>query len=190
LLSHRKDDSTAHCKYSLCAGSYFSFSYRLYVNDSIVPDDDNDDNASELEILIHAYLRDVHYSTRRKTVFNVIYANLNAGLVALPMAAEFAGIPMFVLGILIIATCSGYSSYIVVSLFNEHSVRTLEDLCGRGYGRNGFILVCVFELLLSLSLMCITLDVWADISSAVFGTFRHMPSRLTHRSFGLLIGRY
>jgi hypothetical protein len=141
-----------------------------------------------LEILVHAYLRDVHYSTRRKTIFNVIYANLNAGLVALPMAAEFGGIPLFVIAVIFVAVASGYSSCIVVNLFTEQGVRTLEDLSTKGYGRSGFIITCAFELLLSLSLMCITLDVWADISSYVFSTFAHMPIQLTHRSFGLLIG--
>lgn len=150
--------------------------------------DDDDDAASELEILVHAYLRDVHYSTRRQTIFTVVYANLNAAFVALPMAAQFGGIPIFVAAVVLICVCAGYSSCMVVNMFSEQGVRTLEDLCTRGYGRTGFLIVCVFELLLSVSLMCITLDVWADISSNVLASFKHVPSRLTHRSFGLMIG--
>lgn len=150
--------------------------------------DRDDDNSSELEILVHAYLRDVHYTSRKTAILNVIYSTLNVGLVALPMVAEFSGIPLFLFAVTLVAVTTGYTTCMVVNMGNEQGVRTLEDLCERAFGVTGFVLVCIFEIIFSVSLMCVTLDVWADICNSVILSFSDSPHRIRSRFFGLLVG--
>jgi hypothetical protein len=200
---------------------------------------DSDDKDDELELLVHAYLRDANYTSRRTTIFNVMYSTFNVGLVALPLAAEQAGLPLFVVGICVIALSAGYTTCMIVHLADEHSpqpgigsnavgsqsalgnnthhrhsennrsiahtpdltaitptmatsrVRTLEDLCEKAFGQRGFVFVCIVQIIFSMSLMCVTLDVWADIIQSIFTTYAHslhMGHLLKHRYFGLLCG--
>ena len=148
----------------------------------------DDDNSSELEVLVHAYLRDVHYTSRRKAILNVVYSTFNVGLVALPLVAEFAGIPLFVFAVILVALSSGYTTCMVISMANEQGVRTLEDLAERAFGLKGFVIVCLMEIIFSMSLMCVTLDVWADISTGVLNSFPQVPERCQNRFFGLFVG--
>lgn len=74
---------------------------------------------------------------------------------------------------------------------NENGVKTLEDLGERAFGRNGFYYISMFQILFSLSLMCITLNVWGDIMSQFFHTY--LPSSgfiaiLSMRRVQVLIG--
>jgi amino acid permease len=143
----------------------------------------------ELELLVHAYLRDAHYTSRRTAILNVIYSTFNVGLVALPLAAEHAGLPLFVAGIVLIAVCAGYTTSMIVDMAAECGVKTLEDLCEKAFGFRGFVFVSVSQIIFSMSLMCITLDVWADILQSIFSSHSSVvPTSLQHRYFGLLTG--
>lgn len=135
----------------------------------------NEEDGSEFEILVQAYLRDVHYTSRNGAILNVVYATINAGLVALPMVTEYSGLPLYIAGICLISIFSGYTTCMVINMANEQGVRTLEDLGEKAFGSKGFIIVCIFEIIFSLSLMCVTLDVWAEIcANAVRGFFPGM----------------
>lgn len=128
----------------------------------------SEDYDAELEMLVNAYLRDMNYTTVNQAAFNVAYSTINAGLIALPFVAQEAGIPMFVGVMIIVSIISGYTSSMVIAMANEQKVRTLEDLAECAFGVRGFFVVSIFQILFSFSLICITLDVWADIMSDVF----------------------
>ena len=63
---------------------------------------------------------------------------------------------------------SAYSSVMIVRMANENNVRTLESLSEHAFGPIGFFGVCVCQILFSVTLMCIALEVWGDIISGVF----------------------
>ncbi|RYH32328.1 hypothetical protein EON65_00685, partial [archaeon] len=126
------------------------------------------DYDEEFEMLVAAFLRDMDYTNVNQTSFNIIYAMINAGLIALPFAAYETGIPLFVFLISFTSLLSAYTSVMVISMANEQKVRTLEDLAECAFGPRGFFAVCFFQILFSFSLMCITLDVYADIMVDVF----------------------
>ena len=95
------------------------------------------DRGSEFELLVHAYLRDTHYKTRTQAIFNLVYATVNACFAALPYVCHETGIPLYVCGILIIGSISGYTSCIIVALAGEQKYprpRSLEDLAELAYG--------------------------------------------------------
>lgn len=119
-------------------------------------------------MLVAAFLRDMDYTNVNQTSFNIIYAMINAGLIALPFAAYETGIPLFVFLISFTSLLSAYTSVMVISMANEQKVRTLEDLAECAFGPRGFFAVCFFQILFSFSLMCISLDVYAEIMVDVF----------------------
>lgn len=117
----------------------------------------------EFEILVQTYLRDQSHTSKKQAILNIVYATTNAGLVALPYAAFQAGLPLYLILIVIVASISGYTNYMIIRMANEHRVRSLEDLCERAFGAVGYVVVCFIQIVFSLSLMCMTLDVCADI---------------------------
>lgn len=140
--------------------------------ESAISSYDYDDE--EFEMLVKAFMQDIHYTTVNQAAMNIACSMVNAGLVALPFVAQEAGIPLFFFSMLALSVICGYTSVIVVSMANERRVRTLEDLAECAYGINGFLAVSIMQLLFSFSLMIITLNVWADIMSDVF---RHSDIR-------------
>lgn len=134
--------------------------------ESAISSYDYDDE--EFEMLVKAFMQDIHYTTVNQAAMNIACSMVNAGLVALPFVAQEAGIPLFFFSMLALSVVCGYTSVIVVSMANERRVRTLEDLAECAYGINGFLAVSIMQLLFSFSLMIITLNVWADIMSDVF----------------------
>jgi amino acid permease len=114
----------------------------------------------------------MHYSSTRTTVTNIVYSVINGGLVLLPFFASQAGIPLYITLVALVSTISCYTSIMVVSMANEKHKRTLEDLAESAFGPKGFLLVCTFQILFSFTLMCISLDVWADILANVFDDTR------------------
>lgn len=76
----------------------------------------------------------------------------------------------------------------VISMANEQRVRTLEDLAQCAFGPNGFILVCAFQMIFSFSLMCITLDIFAEILTDVFSETSVSVWILVHRRGQVLLG--
>lgn len=125
------------------------------------------EEAYEYEVLVQAYLRDVHYSSKRQTIVKLFHAILNASLVVLPFAACQAGIPLYTGSIIAMSTISAYSSVMLIRMANENSARTLEDLAEVAFGPMGFFIVCIGQLLFSITLMCISLEVWSDIVHGV-----------------------
>lgn len=142
----------------------------------------------EFEVLVNAFLRDMDYTSTKQAVFNIVYAIINAGLIALPYAAYLAGIPLFIVMVGATSLISGYVSIMVISMANEQRVRTLEDLAQCAFGPNGFIIVCGFQLLFSICLMCITLDIFAEIMQDVFVETSVTAFMLTHRRGQVVIG--
>lgn len=81
---------------------------------------DDDDNDSEFEILVQAYMRDVYYCSKNQAIMSVVYATLNAGLVSLPFVAQQVGIPIFVCAIAVMSLASGYTTCLIIQLANAH----------------------------------------------------------------------
>lgn len=193
----------------------------------------------EFELLVQAYMHDVHYTSRPQAISNLCYATLNAGLVALPYAAYQAGLPLFVLGVALLAVASGYSTCMVIAMAEDRSagpddhsfnnfqdrcvlldsarfypsplfltaplldsfpptrttahrqsmllsysrlgreglglkplaraIRTLEDLCELAFGAPGYYCVSLFQVLLSLVLMSLSLQIWTEVVTSVLG---------------------
>lgn len=117
----------------------------------------------EFEMLVNAFLRDMNYTSLSQAAWNIVYATINVGLVALPFTAQESGIPLYVGVLVLVAVIASYTSVMVIAIANEQRVRTLEDLAECAFGPRGFFAVSAFQILYSFSLMCITLDVWADI---------------------------
>ena len=132
------------------------------------------DRGSEFELLVHAYLRDTHYKTRTQAIFNLVYATVNACFAALPYVCHETGIPLYVCGILIIGSISGYTSCIIVALAGEQKYprpRSLEDLAELAYGIKGYFIVAIFQIFLSMTLMSISLGVFSEILSSSTSTY-------------------
>lgn len=142
----------------------------------------NPEEAYEFEVLVQTYLRDVHYSSQRQAIVNVIHSILNASFVVLPFAACEVGLPLFVVLIVGMSLISAYTSVILIRMANEQEVRTLEGLGEKAFGPKGFFVVCIFQIMFSVTLMIITLDVWGDIVPAV------MRSILSNNSHNLIHG--
>lgn len=121
----------------------------------------------ELEILVQAYLHDVHYTSRMQAIFNIFYSLVNAGLLSLPFTCSRSGILIFSFSVIFFSIISGYSTCIVVNMANDQKVRTLEDLGDRAFGARGMYIVSAFQIIFSFSLMCISLSIWSDIMSEV-----------------------
>ncbi len=126
------------------------------------------DYDEEFELLVKAYMRDMNYTTLGQASLNIVYSILNAGLIALPFTTQEAGVPLFTGVFILVAVLSAYTSIMVVAMANEQRVRTLEDLAESAFGKKGFVAVSICQIIFSYSLMCVTLDIWADIMSDVF----------------------
>lgn len=126
------------------------------------------DESIEFEELVQVYLQDLNYATRTQTVVKIVHAVTNSILVFLPYATCQAGIPLLTLILVAFGLLSAYSSVMVVRMANEVRVKTYEGLADKVFGPKGFISVCFLQLILSLILMCVTLQVWSDIIVHVF----------------------
>lgn len=149
----------------------------------------------EFEVLVQAFMRDAHYSSRKQSLVKIFHAILNASVVILPFAACHAGVPLYMGMIVFMAVCSAYSSVLIVRMASDQKIRTFEGLAEYAFGPIGFFVVCGCQLLFSMTLMCISLDVWADIidSVATESMVRH-PSNaffydvLTSRNSVVILG--
>jgi hypothetical protein len=170
--------------------SYFggraSFEEGAEERESALSSYDYDDE--EFEMLVKAFMQDINYTTVNQAAMNIACSMINAGLVALPFVAQEAGIPLFFFSMLILSIISAYTSVMVVSMANERRVRTLEDLAECAFGIRGFFVVSVLQLLFSLSLMIITLNVWADIMSDVFRRSDIHANFLHKRHYQIYLG--
>lgn len=128
------------------------------------PDVDED---YEFEVLVQAYMRDAHYSSQQGSLVKIFHAILNASVVVLPFAACHAGLPLYMGLIMFMALCSAYSSVLIVRMASDQKIRTFEGLAEYAFGPIGFFVVCGCQLLFSMTLMCISLDVWADVIDSV-----------------------
>jgi amino acid permease len=147
------------------------------------------DDMSEFEVLVQTYLRDVQYTSTTQAILNIVYSLVNVGLVALPYAASQGGIPLYLSTILIVSVISGYTNCVVISMANEQKVRTLEDLTGRAFGYKGYFTVCFLQIVFSLSLMCITLQVWGDICYSILNNRLSIELPLLHnRNASIVLG--
>ena len=189
-----------------------SFSYKVddgdgqgETNSIIVGDAEDETELAErdFEVLVQAYMRDNHYQSRNQAVANIMYGTLNAGFVALPYACYMVGVPLFVFCVIIVACIAGYTTQFVIKLAGDQGVvagrgsipRTLEDLSEVAYGFKGYCLVATMQISLSVTFMCLSLEVWGEILSSILtcrlknvelnSTLRWL---LTDRNGGVLIG--
>ena len=145
------------------------------VTDEAIGSDDDDEAGYEFELLVQAYMRDNHYQSRHQAMANIVYGTLNAGFVALPYACYEVGIPLYVCCITAVSIIAGYTTTMVIKLANDQKgvagrgsiPRTLEDLSEIAFGFGGYCLVATMQILLSLTLMCMSLDVWGEIMSSI-----------------------
>lgn len=147
----------------------------------------------EFENLVNSLMRDRDYISVNQAALNITYTIINAGLIAIPFTAYNAGIPLFVAVVGIMALISYYVAIMVIDMANQKKVRTLEDLAEVCGGPSFFLCVCAFQVLFSFSMMCVTLDVWADVMSDVFkrnsiGGGSIITALLTTRRGQVLIG--
>ena len=123
---------------------------------------------AEFESLVATLMRDMDYIGINQSAANLAYAIINAGLISLPVAAYKIGMPLFLTAVITMAVLTSYISVMIISMANEKRVKSLEDLASVVGGPRMFCAVSFFQILLSSSMMCITLDVWADVMSDVF----------------------
>lgn len=150
---------------------------------------------SEFEILVQAYLHDVKYTSRTQAIWNIVYAVLNAGIVALPFAASKGGLLIYCVSIFIICLISGYTTCMGINLAYEQKVRTLEDLGEIAFGAAGLYIISIWQIILSISLMCVTLSVWSDVVSRILQSRLQLSSQnslsyLIHPRTAVLIGSF
>jgi len=113
---------------------------------------------------------------------NIVYGTINAGFVALPYACYEVGIPVYIFCVITVAVIAGYTTTMVIKLASDQSSqsgaggggggrgsipRTLEDLAEIAYGFSGYCVVATLQILLSLTLGCLSLDVWGELSSSI-----------------------
>jgi amino acid permease len=134
----------------------------------------------EFENLVNTLMHDKDYISVNQAALNITYTIINAGLIAIPFTAYNAGIPLFIAVIVIMSLISYYVAVMVINMAHQKRVRTLEDLAEVCGGPRFFFCVCAAQILFSFSMMCVTLDVWADVMSDVFsassltGLARHL----------------
>jgi len=115
-------------------------------------------------------MHDRDYISVNNAALNITYTIINAGLIAIPYTTYNAGIPLFIGVVVLMSIISYYVAVMVIDMANQKRVRTLEDLAEVCGGGKLFLLVCAFQVLFSFSMMCVTLNVWADVMSDVFQT--------------------
>ena len=124
----------------------------------------------EFENLVNTLMHDRDYISVNNAALNITYTIINAGLIAIPYTTYNAGIPLFIGVVVLMSIISYYVAVMVIDMANQKRVRTLEDLAEVCGGGKLFLLVCAFQVLFSFSMMCVTLNVWADVMSDVFQT--------------------
>ena len=124
----------------------------------------------EFENLVNSLMHDKDYISVNQAALNITYTIINTGLIAIPFTTYNAGIPLFVAVVVIMSIISSYVAVMVISMANQKKVRTLEDLAEICGGAKFFLCVCAFQVMFSFSMMCVTLNVWADVMSDVFST--------------------
>ena len=129
----------------------------------------------------------MHYTTRYQSIFNIVYALINAGLLCLPFVASQAGVLLYSFAVVIIGAISAYSSIIVVHMACDHKVRTLEDLGEKAFNVKGMYMTCGLQLLYSVTLMCISLSVYADIFSDIFKNYYESQGNGTKMPYMLCV---
>lgn len=142
----------------------------------------------EFEHLVNTLMRDRDYISVNNAALNITYTIINAGLIAIPYTAYSAGLPLFIAVVILMSIISYYVAVMVIDMANQKKVRTLEDLAEVCGGPKFFLTVCAFQVLFSFSMMCVTLNVWADVMSDVFSTNSIHSELLTTRRGQVLLG--
>lgn len=186
---------------SIASLSSQSSIHEALTRDSLFENTDNEksykrtitDNDDEFEALVQNYIKNGPNASSLQITANILYAMINPILVALPMASYCAGIPIFILTIIVISTISCYTNSLIVSMAVECDVNSYEELCDKAFGIKGYVSICLLQIFYSLSLMYISLSVWGDVISSIIVT--DFPSvdnavskHITIDSFVLYIG--
>lgn len=153
-----------------------------------VDDDDDGDYDPEFEQLVTSFMHDRDYIGVNQTALNLAYTIINASLVSIPFTAYTAGLPLFITVMISISIASSYAAVMVVQMANEKRVKTLEDLAEICGGSKLFLIVCVFQISSSFAMMCITLLVWADVTSDVFRRNNIENYLLSYRNGQIIVG--
>lgn len=118
-------------------------------------DDMNADESTHFEELVQTYMHDVHYTTIVQTGMNLAYSMINVGIVGLPFCAYEAGIPLFVVSVVMFTFLSAYISSLLVEMAEDERVRSLEALSERAFGARGYFLTGVVQLVFSFTIICV-----------------------------------
>ena len=96
----------------------------------------------------------MNYTSVNQASFNLTYSMINVGLVGIPYVAYQAGLPIFMISILLCVIFSIYTTTMVLEMANDVNVRTLEDLAEKAFGPRGFFITCIAQIIFSLLLIC------------------------------------
>lgn len=186
---------------SIASLSSQSSIHEALTRDSLFENTDNEksykrtitDNDDEFEYLVQSYIKNGPNASSLQITANIMYAMINPILVALPLASYCAGIPIFILTIIVISTISCYTNSLIVSMAVECDVNSYEELGDKAFGIKGYISICLLQIFYSVSLMYISLSVWGDVISSIIVTdFPNIDiavsKHITVDSFVLYIG--
>jgi hypothetical protein len=118
-------------------------------------DDMTNDESSHFEELVQTYMHDVHYTSITQTAMNLTYSMINVGIVGLPFCAYEAGIPLYVLCVILFTGLSAYISSLLVEMAEDERVRSLEALSEKAFGARGYFLTCLIQLIFSFTIICV-----------------------------------
>jgi amino acid permease len=138
----------------------------------------------------------MHYTSVSQAALNLAYSMINVGLVGIPFVASEAGIPLFAIAVVLFSLVSIYTTSIVLEMADDVEVKSLEELGEKAFGPRGYFITCLLQILFSMLLICITLDVWGDIMPQLLRTIigssldghSALLHFLTHRRTVILLG--
>ena len=128
---------------------------------------DGGGQTDDTKILLKAYIHNMTYTSRKQAIANIIYSTINCGLVALPYSCSQSGIIIYILFIALISLISSYINIIIIAIAKEEKVRSLEELAEITFGATGYFMICLFQILYSILLMVMSLNVCTDIIISV-----------------------
>ena len=150
--------------------------YEKLTKDSINVDNSNksyrriDTFDEEFEEMVSDYMKRGPQSSSIQVTASIVYSMINPLLICLPMAAHSTGIPIFIFLIAVISSISAYSNCLIVNMAVDSKVTSFEALGDKAFGIKGYLLICMLQILYSITLMYISLSVWGDVTSSIIVT--------------------
>lgn len=124
----------------------------------------------EFEEMVSSYLKTGPQSSSIEITLSIIFAIINPILVALPTACYVTGVPIYIIIIAVISSISAHSNLLIVNMAVDSKVTSFEALGDKAFGIKGYLLICMLQILYSITLMYISLSVWGDVTSSIIVT--------------------